>query len=227
MATSFPFLYLPTKLRLQIWEHTWPAPRLIRITSSVTHRSNNSWGVKRLQPMWDLAWWLKLDPDRRWPYQPITSLPPDQEQFVALYVCSESRRHTLKSYRRIHHYLCPEWSFHLSPHRDLLALHPSEDVGGSVRDDLWDVYGRQLGCFNNAMMFIHPILILDQWDMEIWQLLAGVDIVYFTSEYLQDLSGNWTDNNLRRIRYEAAEMLAGELRRRWGIGGGNRQRLLS
>ncbi|KAF5013449.1 hypothetical protein FDECE_561 [Fusarium decemcellulare] len=191
MVSQFPFYRLPAELRLRIWEETWPAPRLFRRTHFI---SSSPRPPVKLAPIGDVAWWLQQDERTRWSSMvqlltgqlpnrrvnpstiPPTNLPPERTQLIALYICSESRRHMLKSYRRMQNYSDPRQGFYMSPARDMLCLDTFLDNQESPRDELWNAYGKQLKWFTKAM--VHVTFFHDPSDMKIMQVLGGMEIIY-------------------------------------------------
>ncbi|KAL2861006.1 2EXR domain-containing protein [Aspergillus lucknowensis] len=135
-----PFAILPIELRLKIWEYTWPAAQVIEaaireefddnersdfkddIDDESTELADDA-GYKEftiLRPVSALGTLLRRDFSSRhletkFPLEKY--LPP-----IALWICQESRLHTLKSYALIQHPDLPECSFYFNPLRDLLWL---------------------------------------------------------------------------------------------------------
>jgi hypothetical protein len=147
------FPKLPPEIRLMIWEHTWPAPRLIDAasyfpTSVLTSETESDTSEEEvytiLHPVGSLSAALKEDRGWRILEGPFKKCPEP----VALQVCQESRRHTRTNYVYISHAYTPAGSFYFSPSRDVLYLLVGVgDEDTDVDDEdcpLQDSYAHQL-----------------------------------------------------------------------------------
>ena len=103
LKTFHSFQTLPCELRCMVWEYTWPLPRLICMSLYEDERTHQ---------YTDLA---AVDAGCFDDSQPSICHVP-----VALQVCQESRRHTLKRYRAIEHVANRNARFYVDPGRDLL-----------------------------------------------------------------------------------------------------------
>jgi hypothetical protein len=110
-----------------IWEHTWPAPRLIdaasyfptSVPTSEAQSDSSDEKYTILHPVGSFS--AALKEDRGWRILeegPFKKCPEP----VALQVCQESRRHTQTKYVYISHAYTPAGSFYFSPSRDVLYL---------------------------------------------------------------------------------------------------------
>lgn len=77
------------EIRLQIWEQTWPGPRLINIQLDIDAR-NHVWG----EPILELFDYPLQHESRDWEMK-------NEQNPVVLLVCSESRRHTLQQFQQL------------------------------------------------------------------------------------------------------------------------------
>lgn len=91
-----------------IWEHTWPAPRLIENVFYAEFDSSDEEVYAILHPTGSLS--VALEEEGLFKKCP---------EPVALQVCQESRRHTRTKYMHAH---TLAGSFYFSPSRDMLYL---------------------------------------------------------------------------------------------------------
>ncbi|KAL5327990.1 hypothetical protein ACEPPN_005696 [Leptodophora sp. 'Broadleaf-Isolate-01'] len=111
------FPKLPLELRLLIWEHTWPEPRLIEAALCEGETTIQYTDVAILRFVGTLSTVLNTNVGRRVVEQrPVESCPPP----VSLFVCHESRKHTLKQYRSMEHTNSKAGSFYFNPRHDVL-----------------------------------------------------------------------------------------------------------
>jgi 2EXR family len=102
-----------------IWEHTWPASRVIEVATCEDETAEEYTDVAILRFAGSLSSLLEEDFGTRVVEgEPLeTSAPP-----VALQVCQESRTHTLIQYRIMEHTRSRQGSFYFNPRRDMLWL---------------------------------------------------------------------------------------------------------
>jgi hypothetical protein len=131
------FKKLSMEIRLQIWEQTWPGPRLINIQLDIDGR-NHVWGEPILElfdyPLQHESWDWKMK---------------NEQHPVALLVCSESRRYTLQQFRQL---FGEEGSIspYLNPKMDIIWLDWSQARFESlVLGDLLRYYGEEVRKFEN------------------------------------------------------------------------------
>jgi len=156
--TLFP--KLPPEIRLMIWEHTWPAPRLIepafyfptsRAGSDDTDNSGEEEVYTILHHVGSLSAALKGD-QGCFEEGPFKKCPEP----VTLHVSQESRSHTRTNYVYISHAYTPAGSFYFSPSRDVLYLPRNENT--DVHDEdchpdpLQDSYTHQLDNFETVLI---------------------------------------------------------------------------
>ncbi|PMD19551.1 hypothetical protein NA56DRAFT_204192 [Hyaloscypha hepaticicola] len=153
---------LPIELRERIWQHTWPGPRLIEVGShdcSVTGSEDNL----------NRCFFLRI----LGLFSVRTSIHTQQEEIpqqwfspVALLVCHESRRHTLRHYRLIENPERIYEPFYCSPSVDILWF-THQFTGQQINrphsheymDKLYQSYGAHLNLFRAVLideMFWNP-----------------------------------------------------------------------
>ncbi|RKK79589.1 hypothetical protein BFJ71_g16173 [Fusarium oxysporum] len=204
-ARSLTFDDLPPEVRLQIWEATWPRPRLIGAeTVELDNQSTDDIeDFARLQILGSMESWLKAGETRQ-------MLKHDRYP-VALSVCAESRRHTMKHFTLIHHHEHIEWSFYLNPALDILWA--SDDLWNLEEEDITNLsraYGRQLTCIKKL------ILDAESWrdvaTLEILRYLGGIEVIQLrldddasptvVTELLQDLGLQFRNDNRYCSRFQ-------------------------
>ncbi|KAI0516770.1 hypothetical protein F5B22DRAFT_606456 [Xylaria bambusicola] len=143
------FLYfprLPTELRLNIWEETWPEPRILELTLSEFDDDNDDgddddsdssagWHLNynekiSIRPTCRVSTWIekfRVDNDII-SCRDINDEKPIEtyHHAVALSVCHEARIHTLRHAVKVPHPTLPRRSFFFHPAVDILWL--SEDA---------------------------------------------------------------------------------------------------
>jgi hypothetical protein len=113
---------------------------------------------------------------------------------VALFVCQESRRHTLRHYRLIQHAVFEAGSFYSDPSVDVLWFdyeftgHDVNDLPQSQErmDMLSQCYGTQLDLFKNVLveeMFWDP----ERGNQEYLGFLLGLEIILLMDTSRQDI----------------------------------------
>ena len=201
---DFPqFRELPTELRLMVWEYTWPNSRVIEARrvyleddseDGSEHSENNTdWQTEYLGDdsehvnkylVLRLAGGLStllLDHEELYtrstdevPYK--TCLDP-----VALWVCQESRTHTMNQYITIRYPVLETSSFYFSPRRDVLQLsldatdeiylvldlrlygHQLKNVAVALVEKLWQdekTPKRYYSSFLNILSGLRTVLLL-------------------------------------------------------------------
>ncbi|KAA8644941.1 hypothetical protein EYZ11_009315 [Aspergillus tanneri] len=141
-----------------VWEYTWPTTQVIEAASWETFDDDEYEESTILRPVGTLNTLLGADFSCR--HLEIRSpvehcLPP-----IALWICHESRVHTLKQYTLIQHPDLSECSFYFSPRRDLLWL--SCDITSETErlDELQASYGASLDNFR--------ALLAEDTEWEFW-----------------------------------------------------------
>jgi hypothetical protein len=128
-----------------IWEHTWPAPRIIEESYCFAESSESDYTI--LHPGGPLSMELK---NLGWGF-------PEEEPFkkssepVALHVCRESRTHTLRKYVYMKHADTLAGSFYFSPSRDVLYLDIRDDDYFCPKE-LLKSYASQLNKFEMVLV---------------------------------------------------------------------------
>ncbi|PYH91141.1 hypothetical protein BO71DRAFT_401650, partial [Aspergillus ellipticus CBS 707.79] len=103
-----------------------------------------------LRPISNTSDFLKADYFRILDHTAVQQSP--QQQPIALWICQESRIHTLKHFIPITHATLPGGSFYLDPKRDSLLLCWDFEV---CQNALVEFYGRQLRMFDNVLVDGH------------------------------------------------------------------------
>jgi hypothetical protein len=191
--TLFP--QLPRELRLMIWEHTWPVPRLMELAVCPPgpDLEAEDWEIEDedverrytiLRPACSLSKALREDlVSRSVDEEPLEDCPEP----VALHVCRESRTHTLTQYTLVCHAYTPAGSFHFSSNRDLLYLsfHYTDDP----------VYSEALqDNYNNQLDKIEAVLVEDF----VWQEVTHTNctaILLATFKGLKTIHIMFTEND--------------------------------
>ncbi|PWY85058.1 hypothetical protein BO70DRAFT_424420 [Aspergillus heteromorphus CBS 117.55] len=139
---------LPPELRLQVWEYTWPEPRVISHTmTAVRNEDGDDQGiVHHLFPAAPFSVFVETDYFRILNH---TAIQPSYRGPVALWICQESRIHTLRRYVPIIHSTLPMGSFYMDPRRDSLLLCWDYVI---CRRVLERDYGNQLRVFEHALV---------------------------------------------------------------------------
>lgn len=170
---------LPTELQLIIWEYTWPTAQVIKAAS--WEKFNNATPVKLsdeieedknsidaavymqfsiLRPLGSLDTLLRRDFSSR-PLEaryPLEECPP----LIALWICHESRMHTLREYALIQHPDSPEYSFYFNPRHDLLWL--SCDITSDSKP-LKDLQASYLNCLTQFRILLVEDIEWEGWDL--------------------------------------------------------------
>jgi hypothetical protein len=161
MSGSFnQFSKLPIELRERIWQHTWPGPRLIEVGShdcAITASED------------DRSFFLRILGH----FSVRNSIHTEQEEIpqrwfspVALFVCYESRLHTLRHYRLVENPERIYEPFYCNPSVDILWF-THQFTGQQVNrphsheymDKLYQSYGAHLDRFRAVLideMFWNP-----------------------------------------------------------------------
>lgn len=150
LTTFHLFPKLPMELRLMIWEFTWPPSRVIEATYYEDLDDEEFREITILRLGGSLSGFLKRDFGSR-----ILQDKPleDCDQYpIALEVCNESRRHTLKKYTALQHEEYRAGSFWFSPYYDFLWF--SHDFTDEICNigDIEDYYGDQLNLIENVLV---------------------------------------------------------------------------
>ncbi|KAH6889958.1 hypothetical protein B0T10DRAFT_43778 [Thelonectria olida] len=156
------FADLPLEIRLKIWEETWPKPRVIEVDAFWDRDPEPSESeiddIATLRFNGSISAWLQSDLGSREP----SSLNPEIDSFerrpapVALSICQESRKHTLKKFTKMLHVHEP-WSFYFNPTSDILWLSSDSVDDEEDGELLWKSYGQELSKIKTA---IFPI---EEW----------------------------------------------------------------
>ncbi|KAK2470567.1 hypothetical protein H9L39_17863 [Fusarium oxysporum f. sp. albedinis] len=203
-ARSLTFGHLPPEVRLLIWEATWPRPRLIGVEAVELddESTDDIEDFARLQILGSMESWLKAGETRQ-------MLKHDRYP-IALPVCAESRKHTMKHFTLIHHHEHFEWPFYLNPALDILWA--SDDLWNLEEDiiNLSRAYGRQLTCIKKL------VLGAESWrdvaTLELLRYLDGIEIIQLrldddasptvVTELLQDMDLQFRNDNRYCSRFQ-------------------------
>lgn len=178
---AFPqFLQLPPELRFKIWEETWSEPRVIEVTcgESYDEVELDDFPVHprfiSLRPLCSLSRWIEeFENDTYRDFEseePLETCPNP----LALYVCHESRIHTLRRHIKLQHKTLTHSVFYVNPRVDILWLtEDSSDCFDKV-SGLKDSYGDQLAALSRVL--VEEVL----WDtreylLEFFDMLSGLD----------------------------------------------------
>ncbi|CAD6446988.1 548c8ca1-dcab-4d66-83db-05603e4b4183 [Sclerotinia trifoliorum] len=143
------FLKLSLELRLLIWEQTWPEPRLIEAAICEDETTIEYEDVAILRFAGSLSTLLDVNFGTRIIEQgPAVSCPPP----VSLYVCHESRKHTLKQYRLMKHTNAKAGSFYFNPRHDVLWFSFDFTDEPDYLRDLLRCYGKQLNDIESVLV---------------------------------------------------------------------------
>ncbi|KAM0552409.1 hypothetical protein ACHAPJ_007969 [Fusarium lateritium] len=154
---SIGFTLLPPEVRLRIWEETWPAPRVMQVTTfwDQDPLSGKVYDFARFRFSHSVSEWLQLESGPKpgsASHTAFTSLDRSPAP-IALFICKESREHTLKRFVRMLHVYEP-WSFYFNPRSDVLSVSSEsmdEDIAGEI---LWKSYGQQLSNIRKSIFTI-------------------------------------------------------------------------
>ncbi|KAL5330845.1 hypothetical protein ACEPPN_000370 [Leptodophora sp. 'Broadleaf-Isolate-01'] len=166
------FPKLPLELRLLTWEHTWPEPRLIEAALCEGETTIQYTDVAILRFVGTLSTVLNMNVGRRVVEQrPVESCPPP----VSLFVCHESRKHTLKQYRSMEHTNSKAGSFYFNPRHDVFWFSFDFAEEPDCRRDL-------LRFCNEQLSDIESVLVEEaEWE--------EITPARYNSKYLSSLSG--------------------------------------
>ncbi|KAB5511468.1 hypothetical protein GE09DRAFT_1164842 [Coniochaeta sp. 2T2.1] len=142
---TFPFFpRLPPEIRLMIWEKTWPETRVIEAAYAEAVACKNAdepFERVALRMTGRLSTWLHTDVRCS-----ILEDAPLEKCLdpVALWVCHESRTHTLRRFTRIVHSNIQAKPFYFRPDQDLIWLNADVTDDSLYQKELRDHYGEQL-----------------------------------------------------------------------------------
>ncbi|KAL4744327.1 hypothetical protein BDW72DRAFT_199701 [Aspergillus terricola var. indicus] len=189
-APRIDFNSLPTELRLMIWEYTWPTAQVIEAASwekfddatseelsdEVEEEDDDGEEDKNsidaagymqfsiLRPLGSFDTLLR----RVFSSRPLETRSPLEEcpPPIALWICHESRMHTLKDYALIQHPDLPECSFYFNPRHDLLWLRCDITSDSKLLKELQASYLNSLTQFR--------ILLVEDTEWEGWDLSSSL-----------------------------------------------------
>jgi 2EXR family len=132
-----------------IWEFTWPPPRIIEATYYEDLDAEEFRELTVLRLGGSLSTFLNAELGSR-----ILQDKPleDCQSPVALRVCNESRRHTLKKYIALRHAEYNAGSFFFSPDYDILWLSQDCTDESQNIEEIKDYYGDQLSLIKNVLV---------------------------------------------------------------------------
>ncbi|CRG82926.1 hypothetical protein PISL3812_00273 [Talaromyces islandicus] len=137
------------EIRLMIWELTWPPPRVIEATYHEDLNAEEFKELTILRPCASLSTFLKHNIGIRILQDKAMEDCPNP---VALQVCNESRRHTLRKYTALRHAEFKAGSFYFSPSDDILWFsHDFTDEERNI-EEVEDHYGDQLHRIKNVLV---------------------------------------------------------------------------
>jgi hypothetical protein len=152
LAQSFPqFSKLSAELRLIVWTNTWPAPRMIEAAiceDKTVHNEYEDVAILRFAGPLSTLLHDKNFGSRVVEQNPLVHCRPP----VSLYICQESRIHTLSQYRRIEHTAAKQGSFYFNPYRDVMWLSIDFTDEPNYLRDLKRCYGTQLNAIGNLLV---------------------------------------------------------------------------
>lgn len=138
-----------------MWSHTWPGPRLIEVGN---HESNAATSEDDADPIFSLRI-LGNFSVRKSIHTEQEDIPQHWFSPVALFVCPESRQHTLRHYRLIAQPEINHEPFYYDPSIDILWFN-YDFTGDAVNhphsqehmDQLYQSYGAQLDHFRTVLI---------------------------------------------------------------------------
>jgi 2EXR family len=132
-----------------IWEHTWPEPQVIEAATYEDFLDSECIDVIFLRLAGPLPAFLQEDFGiRLLEDAPLEACPTP----MALWVCHESRQHTLSQYRSMEHAEAAVGSFYFNPSRDILWFSIDFiDEDNNLRD-LERYYEGQLDSFKTVLV---------------------------------------------------------------------------
>jgi hypothetical protein len=147
-----PFPTLPIELRKMIWSFTWPEARVMEVANTEFDMEKIEYtGTTYLRLAGSLLALLKTDfgGDRTLDnVRPLEHCPPP----VALWVCQESRGHTLSQYRTMQHAESTTYSFFFNPSCDILWFCRELTGQPKCQRDLQLSYGGQLDTITTVLV---------------------------------------------------------------------------
>ncbi|KAM5353279.1 hypothetical protein ACJZ2D_016824 [Fusarium nematophilum] len=163
------FTDLPPEVRLLVWEATWPGPRLIGFkTAGIDDESTDEIeDYARLEVLCGIASMPSWLPEDRYP--------------IALSICAESRKHTMKHFCLFRHHEQITWSLYLNPTCDVLAASDMCYLEEEDLINLWRSYGRQLARMKKLVLDTQYWDIIDKLDF--LRYLGGIEVIQL---YLED-----------------------------------------
>jgi hypothetical protein len=152
-----------------IWGHTWPGPQVIEPTLlDEIAQSEEAEEDESIELASRIDETSELDDSEEEVPRDIACLRPrfslathlnnehvESNTLVALYVCQESRRHTLSVYQRMEHAKYPDESFYFNPYRDVIFFSFDFIWDCEEEDyfsDLEKYYGDQLSFIKTALV---------------------------------------------------------------------------
>ncbi|OOF94495.1 hypothetical protein ASPCADRAFT_131118 [Aspergillus carbonarius ITEM 5010] len=147
-TTTFEIMRLPTKVRLRIWEATWPKSRIVGHRMASNRDNEEQELIHYLQVVGSLEAYSNADYYKILNHAVIEPCPDP----VALQICRESRTHTLSTYIPMMNNRFPFGSFYFDPRRDMLLLCWDFDL---CKPSLDLYYGEQMSRFQNVMIDGH------------------------------------------------------------------------
>ncbi|KAM5353278.1 hypothetical protein ACJZ2D_016823 [Fusarium nematophilum] len=169
MAHPLTFTDLPPEVRLLVWEATWPGPRLIGI-DAVKLNDQSTDEIEddaRLQILCSMASWLEGGASKQ--------LPDEDRHPIALSICAESRKHTMKHFCLFRHHEQITWSLYLNPTCDVLAAYDMWDLKEEDLTNLSRSYGRQLARMKNLVLYAQHWDVIDELDILCY--LGGIEVI--------------------------------------------------
>ncbi|OKL55249.1 hypothetical protein UA08_09471 [Talaromyces atroroseus] len=158
-SPNINFQSLPPEVRLMIWERTWPSALVVEVASRAKLDGDENDEFMVFRPVSSFVTLLQTDFSSR----PVESPSPLEKcPFpIALWICQESRMHTLKTYALVQHPELPECAFYFNPRQDLLWL--SCDIADDIEglEELRASYQTSITQFR--------ILLVEDTEWEDWQ----------------------------------------------------------
>ncbi|KAH7243860.1 hypothetical protein FSOLCH5_013300 [Fusarium solani] len=143
-STPHPFGRAPPEVRCLIWQATLEVPRVLALRK---HSHADTYSVY-FEIRCSLEAWLDHLNSSGCPQKDVANVP------VALHVCRESRKHTLKTFALFRHKFKPEKPLYVNPKADILQICPMTSASLDFLDDdhqrhkftdsLYRGYGEQL-----------------------------------------------------------------------------------
>jgi hypothetical protein len=183
LTTFHLFPKLPMELRLLIWEFTWPPPWIIE---AINYEDRNAEEFRELAIL--RIWGSLLKCLSRTSLTRKDEPLEDYQHPIALWVCNESRQHTLRRYTALQHAEFKAGSFYFSPDYDILWFSPGFTPGYGNIDEIEDYYGDQIHHIKNVMVDELERVFMTPADDNVFYRLGNIENLFILCETHEDYS---------------------------------------